>query len=616
MLKNLLIFSITYFSFFALQGQDYNLPERSYVNPALAPFYHGVASGDATEDKVIIWTRITTDAPSADVIWRMATDSLFRNVVDTGVFHTDASRDFTVKVDVVDLEPDTWYFYEFEDGEGHLSQRGRTKTIPVENVNNFRAAVVACASYPHGFFNVYNDISKRNDINAVIHLGDYIYEYGLNEYGSHKDRVPQPENDIVSLSDYRTRYSQAHLDTMLQKVHQQYPFYLIWDDHEFADNSWRDGANNHDPSRQGDWSARKSAAMQAYYEWVPIREINPDNKFRIYRNLKIGSLLEIFFLDTRMIDRDNENDPDGPNKRMIGPVQMEWLQRGLKNSTAQWKVLAQQVMMTDMTAFGLVLNSDQWDGYQYERRRLFDFINANDIKNLVVLTGDIHTFWANDLPFGKEKYDPISRMNSAGVEFICSAVSSPGLPQPIPSNLIGTFLPHVRFTKMDKRGYILFDVNSERAQGDYMFAKTIYVPDTTIKYQNSWYTNDLTGHLSMTRTPSVADFTNIPFVPRGIRDKNATPTAVKDQKLGVAMGAYPNPFISTVGLQYYVEKASHLRMQVFNMSGQLLIDQDLGMQPKGLHYQTLTAGQLPAGQYRINVTDGTYQIGRNVIKAQ
>ena len=613
--KNLLIFFSFLFYFVAIQAQNYNLPERSYVNPNLAPFYHGVASGDATEDKIIIWTRITTDAPSADVIWRMATDSLFQNVVDSGVFHTDASRDFTVKVDVVDLEPDTWYFYEFEDEEGRLSQRGRTKTIPVADVTNFRAAVVACSSYPHGYYNVYDAISKRNDINAVIHLGDYIYEYGLNEYGSHKDRVPAPENDIVSLSDYRTRYSQSHLDTMSQKVHQQYPFYLIWDDHEFADNSWRDGANNHDPSRQGDWSARKSAAMQAYYEWMPIREIDPDNKFRIYRNLKIGDLLEIFFLDTRMIERDYEKDPDGPNKRMIGQAQMEWLQRGLKNSTAQWKVLAQQVMMTDMTAFGLVLNSDQWDGYQYERNRLFDFINANEIKNLVVLTGDIHTFWANDLPFGNKKYDPISRMNSAGVEFVCSAVSSPGLPQPIPSNLIGIFLPHIRFTKMDKRGYVLFDVNSERAQGDYMFVKTIYVPDTTVKYQNSWYTNNLSGHLSMTRIPSEADFVNIPFVPVGIRDKSTVPTAIQDHKLGVVMGAYPNPFISTVGLQYYVEESSHLRMQVFDMSGRMLIDEDLGVQPKGLHYHTITASQLPAGQYRINITDGNYQIGRNVIKA-
>lgn len=612
-MNRFLLFSLFTSIFFAVHAQS-DLPQRSYVNPDLAPFYHGIASGDATSDKVIIWTRITTDAPSADVTWRVATDSFFNNIVDQGVFTTNAARDYTVKVDVQDLEENTWYFYEFEDEEGNLSQRGRTKTLPTSDISNFRAALLSCASYPHGYFNVYDRISERNDINAVIHLGDYIYEYGLNEYGKHPDRKPEPENAIVSLSDYRTRYSMYHLDTMLQKLHQQYPFYNIWDDHEFANNSWREGAENHNPSRQGDWSSRSSAALQAYLEWVPIREIDPDNKFRIYRSVKVGELAEIFFLDTRIIDRDIETATDGPNKRLIGEVQMEWLQQGLKNSTAQWKVLAQQVMVAPLLAFGLTLNTDQWDGYTFERKRLFDFINNNDINNVVVLTGDIHTFWANDLPFGKTTYNGNTGSGSAGVEFVTSSVASPGLPFAVSPALLNALNPHIKDCQLDRKGFIILDLNKERAQGDFFYIGAINKPDNTVKYRTSWFTLDKENRLKRTRVESTADVPNIDFVPRDIRDKTVTP--VKEYTIGTVIGAYPNPFISTVGLQYYLSEARHLTIQLLDMSGRLVLEKKLGMRQTGLYYDAIDTGKLPSGQYRVSITDGVFQIGRNIIKIQ
>lgn len=612
-MNRFLLFSLFTSIFFAVHAQS-DLPQRSYVNPDLAPFYHGIASGDATSDKVIIWTRITTDAPSADVTWRVATDSFFNNIVDQGVFTTNAARDYTVKVDVQDLEENSWYFYEFEDEEGNLSQRGRTKTLPTSDISNFRAALLSCASYPHGYFNVYDRISERNDINAVIHLGDYIYEYGLNEYGKHPDRKPEPENAIVSLSDYRTRYSMYHLDTMLQKLHQQYPFYNIWDDHEFANNSWREGAENHNPSRQGDWSSRSSAALQAYLEWVPIREIDPDNKFRIYRSVKVGELAEIFFLDTRIIDRDIETATDGPNKRLIGEVQMEWLQQGLKNSTAQWKVLAQQVMVAPLLAFGLTLNTDQWDGYTFERKRLFDFINNNDINNVVVLTGDIHTFWANDLPFGKTTYNGNTGSGSAGVEFVTSSVASPGLPFAVSPALLNALNPHIKDCQLDRKGFIILDLNKERAQGDFFYIGAINKPDNTVKYRTSWFTLDKENRLKRTRVESTADVPNIDFVPRDIRDKTVTP--VKEYTIGTVIGAYPNPFISTVGLQYYLSEARHLTIQLLDMSGRLVLEKKLGMRQTGLYYDAIDTGKLPSGQYRVSITDGVFQIGRNIIKIQ
>lgn len=602
------------FSISAVAFAQLDLPQRTTLNESVAPFYHGIASGDATSNKVIIWTRITTEAPTANVTWRIATDSLFTNIVDQGVFVTDGSRDYTVKVDVQDLEENTFYFYEFEDEQGHRSRRGRTKTLPTSDVSNFRVAQVSCSSYPWGFFNVYDRLSERNDFDAVFHLGDYIYEYGLNEFGSNPKRKPDPESATVSLSDYRTRYSQYHLDTMLQNLHQQYPFYNIWDDHEFANNSWKDGAENHNPSRQGDWNARKSAALQAYLEWVPIREIDPDNKFKIYRSVKIGELAEVFFLDTRIIERDYEKDVDGPNKRLIGEAQMEWLQQGLKNSTAKWKIIAQQVMVGPLKIFGLVLNTDQWDGYSFERARLFDFINNNNINNIVVLTGDIHTFWANDLPFGKEPYSPQKRENAAGVEFVTSAVTSTGLPFAIGPELVSALNPSTLDCQLNKRGYILLDINKERTQGDYYYVHTVDKPNTRFQYRISWYSPDGLNHLFKATEESVQQIPNIDFVPQGIR-ANA-PTSITQHQFGTILGAYPNPFISTVGLQFFVDQPQNLTFQIFDMAGKLVKSESLGLVSNGLHYKTIQAGELPVGQYRINITDGIHLIGRNVVKIQ
>lgn len=593
---------------------QYDTPQRTTLNESMAPFYHGVASGDATSDKVIIWTRITTDAPSANVNWRIAKDSLFTNIVDEGIFVTDGSRDYTVKVDVQDLDENTFYFYEFEDEEGHRSRRGRTKTLPTSDVSNFRVAQVSCASYAWGYYNVYDRISERNDIDAVFHLGDYIYEYGLNEFGKNPNRKPEPSNAIVSLSDYRTRYSQYRLDTMLQNLHQQYPFYNVWDDHEFANDAWKGGADKHDPSRQGDWNTRKSVALQAYLEWIPIREIDPDNKFKIYRSIKIGELAEVFFLDTRISERELKTDPDGPNKRLIGEAQMDWLQQGLKNSTAKWKIIAQQVMVGPLILFGNILNNDQWDSYAFERSRLFDFINNNNINNIVVLTGDIHTAWANDLPFGKKPYSPTSRENAAGVEFVTSSVTSTGLPFPIAPAIVSALNPSTLDVQLDKRGYILLDINKERTQGDYYFVQTVNQPQRVVKYRTSWYSPDGMNHLFNSKKESVAVYANIDFAPQGVRQN--TPTSINQPQFGTVLGAYPNPFISTIGLQFYVDQPKKLTFQIFDMAGKLVKSKSLGLVSNGLHYQAIEANELPVGQYRISITDGSNLIGRNVVKIQ
>jgi alkaline phosphatase D len=606
----ILLFFLFSFSLYA----DDLFPGRLTLDEALAPFYHGVASGDVTADKALIWTRVTTDQPQAEVIWRVATDSFFNNVVAQGTTVTDGTRDFTVKVDVAGLNQNTWYFYEFE-YDTKLSIRGRTKTLPTENLSQFRVAFVSCASYPHGFYNAYARLNERNDISAIIHLGDYIYEYGENEYGNNPERIPEPSNAIVSLSDYRTRYSQYRLDTMLMRLHQNYPFFTVWDDHEFANNSYKDGAENHNPNTEGSWLDRKNAALQAYKEWLPIRDVDPDNDFKIYRKAKIGNLAEIFFLDTRIIGRDNENDPDTPEKRLIGEEQMQWLLDGLGSSTATWKILAQQVMLAPLLIGDLTLNPDQWDGYTFERKRLFDYVNSNDIKNLVVLTGDIHSNWANELPFGSVPYNSTTGAGSAGVEFVGTSITSPGFTINAPLFLLQLFNPHMKHSDLTRRGYSILNLTPQRAQCDYHVVGPIFEPNTSENLQVAFYTDVNTNRLVKAFNETSAAVPNIDLSPKDPRVKTAT-SVTEMPALGTVIGAYPNPFIDRVGLQYYLHDAKNLRMQVVDMSGRLIIDKQLGLRTPGLQYDIIDGAALPGGQYYLFITEGTYNAGRNVIKAK
>ena len=240
-------------------------------DPDYKPFYHGVASGDPLADRVIIWTRVTPEtSPMApvDVHWQVATDSGMTHVVQSGVFTTDAERDYTVKVDVTDLAPYTTYYYHFS-ALNATSITGRTRTAPTaDEADRLRFAVVSCSNYQAGYFSAYRKIAERADLDAVIHLGDYIYEYsasGEDFYGNEdlrQNRSHLPDKEIVTLDDYRTRYSQYRLDPDLRAVHQQHPFIAVWDDHESTNDSYEDGAQNHQSETEGPWEERKSESKQ------------------------------------------------------------------------------------------------------------------------------------------------------------------------------------------------------------------------------------------------------------------------------------------------------------------------------------------------------------------
>jgi alkaline phosphatase D len=468
-------------------------------------FAHGIASGDPQRDRVILWTRVMPVDPTETlrVNWAVARDPGMKQVRQSGRFVTDRRRDFTVKVDAAGLDPGLTYYYQFE-ARGVKSLVGRTRTLPVGHVDRLRLAFASCSNYPWGYFNAYARIAERDDLDAVLHLGDYIYEYKLGEYADPDlkgERDVVPTNEIVSLTDYRLRYALYRTDPDLQEVHRQHPFITVWDDHETANNAWRGGAENHNPDQgEGDWSKRKRAFVQAYNEYMPIRSASSSDD-TLYRSLQFGDLADLLMLDTRVHGRDKQvefkpgeqqvpaNDPQltDPKRTLLGFDQERWLARELRKSKDRkqpWRILGQQVMMAQLsrTQGTTIRNPDQWDGYGPTRERLFQVLRERDIRNNVVLTGDIHSTWCNDLssnPWATSATSDEGRI--VGVEFVGPAVSSPAERDQAQATAnaekIRSVSPHMKYIERFSRGYGVLDVTRERAQCEFYHLPTVTVPD-------------------------------------------------------------------------------------------------------------------------------------------
>ncbi|HEX6241095.1 MAG TPA: alkaline phosphatase D family protein, partial [Polyangiales bacterium] len=263
-------------------------------------FAHGVASGDPSSDGVVLWTRVTPSAAGeVPVLWEIAEDREFRRRVAGGIVKTDSSVDYTVKVDVGGLAPGHDYFYRFRSADG-VSPVGQTRTLARGHVASFRMAVVSCAHFVQGYFHVYRELAARSDLDLVLHLGDYIYESGTT---SGAVRNVMPERELLDLASYRERYASYRADPDLQALHARHPCLLVWDDHEVVNNAWRDGALGH-AEDEGDYAARRDAAIQAYYEWLPVREPAGGARARIFRSIEVGDLLRLHLLDTRHFGRE------------------------------------------------------------------------------------------------------------------------------------------------------------------------------------------------------------------------------------------------------------------------------------------------------------------------
>lgn len=464
---------------FARQGSD-------------AVFRHGVASGDPLRDRVVLWTRVTPAAPDevVDVGWMIARDAQMSRVFARGAIRTSAERDFTVKLDAVALEPGTTYYYRFS-ARGARSATGRARTLPGRPTSRVRLAIVSCSNFPFGYFNVYRRLAARRDLHAVLHLGDYIYEYENGRYGGRNegdgrplDRVPFPDRETVSLADYRARYGQYREDPDLQAAHQQHTFIPVWDDHEFTNDAWADGAQNHDPG-EGAWSERKGAAIRAWREWMPVREA-PVPDYRLYRQFPFGDLADLMMLDTRLEGRDAQAPGsdlaalERTSRQLLGAAQEDWLFENLRDSTAAgkpWQILGQQVMFAPQTPPKAASpNTDSWDGYRAARERLFAAAAGARVQHLVVLTGDVHSSWGFDLapdPFDGRKYNPATGEGAVGTEIVTPSITSPAWPPPDQLQAIKAARPHLKYVDGTHRGYVVLDMTRERLQADWWYVPTV-----------------------------------------------------------------------------------------------------------------------------------------------
>jgi alkaline phosphatase D len=406
----------------------------------------------------------------------MARDPEFRIPVQQGSTPTSAQRDFTVKVDVGDLRPNSTYYYRFR-AFNAVSPVGRTRTSAAGDVDSLRFAVVSCSNYEWGYFNAYRHISRQQDLMAVIHLGDYIYEYGTGVYGDTTiGRIHNPPHELLSLDDYRSRYAQYRSDPDLQEVHRLHPFITTWDDHEIANNAYAEGAENHQPE-EGSYTKRRDIAKKVYYEWMPVRDGE-----QLYRKFDFGRMARLIMLDERLAGRSapvkNPGDSSYHNEErtILGNEQYKWLTDALVRSRAKWKIIGNQVIFSrlNLAQGNMSLNMDAWDGYPAEQKRLGRLLTINQFDNLIFVTGDTHASWAFET-----RIDSTSGQRPLAVELGTTSVNSANSNESYADSLVIAHEdllleanPHLKYVNLRDHGYLLLTLKQDYARADFYYVPT------------------------------------------------------------------------------------------------------------------------------------------------
>ena len=511
---------------------------RAHGDHVMGAFNHGVASGDPLQDRLIVWTRLTPhDGHGMEDIngeLHIATDSKFAKPRVMKVAAT-ADRDWTIKVDVDGLKAGTEYFNRFKVGPS-VSPVGQGRTLP-EKTDEVVLAVASCSLFIQGYFNAYGAIAKMDRVDAVLHLGDYIYEYGADQYGSGspvaKDRKLDPPTEIVTLSDYRRRHACYKGDPQLQAAHARAAWIVVWDDHETTNDSWVGGAENHTPATEGDWATRKAVALKAYFEWMPIREPKGAMSAAIYRSFRFGDLATLLMTETRLTARTEAMDagrdlmvdgkPDiagfmtrlnDPARRLMDERQHAWLKGELDRSVKAgetWQVIGNQLVMGKvlapdlrktmgeeawgkllatvpdyvaqavsmaslLSATPIPVNLDQWDGYPADRERVFATFKATKARP-IVLAGDSHSFWANELS------DASGALVAA--EFGTTGITSPGFADALPGAPLNEALvarnPEVKYADSAAKGFVKLTLTKSKAVAEMVAVSTIYKPEYEVK---------------------------------------------------------------------------------------------------------------------------------------
>jgi alkaline phosphatase D len=527
-------------------------------------FAHGVASGDPFAESVVLWTRVTPDTEGdIEVLWDVSQDQNFSSIIATGALQTNAAKDYCVKVVAEGLSPSTEYFYRFRSGNAS-SPVGRTRTLPVGSPEKLRFAVVSCANWQHGYFNTYDAVAKRAAVDpydAMIHLGDYYYEYGEEAAGRLPDRVHEPKHEIVSLDDYRTRHAQYRSDAALQAATSAMPLIAVWDDHETTNDSWKTGAQNHQPDIEGDWDVRKQAALRAYYEWMPIREPKVGRvRSDIYRNFRFGDLMNLTCVETRLTARAepiivesylDEISAEGgadkfrkdvlyaPDREMFGADQQEFIINALRSSKedgVQWRFLANQVIMgrlltpdfspyiteeafaniepdwpevrdfVTLSQYNMPVYPDSWDGYPVARENFYAALDAEGLNDLLVLTGDAHEFWVNDLTS--------ETGTKVGMEIVTSSVSSETLQAYLGDGtadhnlLLTKENPDARYYNATINGFIDLTVTPKKVDAQMVGVNTVLSKDYTT-VETARFALKKSGETIKAKSPKGLSFTQL-----------------------------------------------------------------------------------------------------------
>ena len=499
---------------------------------ASGTFRHGVASGDPGPDSVVLWTRVSppqdveTARGDVRVVCEISETISFSNAQRTELV-AEAARDWCVKFIPSGLRAGALYRYRFRT-DTDVSPEGETRTLSRGAVDHLRLAVVSCANWQQGYFHAYDHIARAHadaPFAAMVHLGDYIYEYGVADDAV---RPHDPPREIVELADYRLRHAQYRTDPGLQAATALMPIIPIWDDHESANDAWKTGAENHQPESEGDWDARKSAAMRAYYEWMPVRE--PSDLSHLWRSFSFGDLATLTCVETRLSNRaeslaiedyvqlfvDGRADEfrrdilGNPEREMFGTAQRNFIVESFKRSKAAgqpWRLLANQVIMARlltpdlnpyvpvealdeiraqwegiddfmlMSSFNVPLYPDSWDGYPAARDLFYDELKAAGITDVLVLTGDAHEFWASHLT-----HRDGDRM---GVELVTSSVSSETLARFLGSNtsdfnlLLTRENKDAKFYDATHNGYIDLVLTPKKATAEMVATDGVKSPDYT-----------------------------------------------------------------------------------------------------------------------------------------
>jgi len=480
-------------------------------------FNHGVASGDPLEDRVILWTRVTPQQSGpVETILEISENENFSKIAHSTKLQTSSLSDYTVKYDFLAkqyCDSDKGFFYRFRAGSS-ISEIGKSKTFS-KNTESVKIGVFSCSNFPAGYFNAYQAAAEKNDLDLWLHLGDYLYEYPMGGYATDNaeklGRTPSPTHEMITLSDYRLRHAQYKLDHGSKALHKHAPLIAVWDDHEFSNDAWKRGAENHsEDGSEGDFYARRSAAIKAYYEWMPIRE--QQNKRKIFREFKIGKLIHLIMLDTRQYGRDKQiqpkdylsksgfnqakfyNDLNSQNRELLGVEQLSWIEDSILKSNAVWTIFGQQVLMAKLKfpdiskmlkteeipdflkpylkflGLGIPSNLDAWDGYPAARNKLYQLMK-NAKKKFISLAGDTHNSWVSELENQSGK--------KVGIELGAPSVTSPGITDVLnldENKFVDSIVKinkELQWMEPSNRGYLFLDCMENKIIASFNYIKEL-----------------------------------------------------------------------------------------------------------------------------------------------